>query len=71
MPLCGKKKTKKQLADEQYEKDLAKCYNRDQIYIDDAGNFRYGEKKYDPEYELSVIVDKDDQVEEVCLLCLT
>lgn len=68
MPCCcgGKKKTKQELEDEQHEKDLLKCYNKDQIYIDAAGNFRYGEKKNDPEYELSVIVDKDDQVEEVC-----
>lgn len=65
MPLCGKKKTKQELEDEQYEKDLAKCYSKDQIFIDSTGNFRFGEKKYDPEYELSVIVDKDDQVEEV------
>jgi hypothetical protein len=65
MPLCGKKKTKQELEDEQYEKDLAKCYNKEQIYIDANGNLRFGEKKFDPEYELSVIVDKDDQVEEV------
>lgn len=65
MPLCcGKKKTKEELEQEQYEKDLAKFYLKDQIYVDDAGNLRYGEKKFDPEYELSVIVDKDDQVEE-------
>ena len=66
MPLCcGKKKTKEELEQEQYEKDLAKVYLKDQIYVDNAGNLRYGEKKFDPEYELSCIVDKDDPVEEV------
>ena len=66
MPLCcGEKKTKEELEQEQYEKDLAKCYNRDQIYLDDKGNFRYGEKKFEPEVELRDIVDKDDPVEEV------
>jgi len=65
LPCCGEKKSKEQLEEEQYEKDLLKVFNKDQIYLDDKGNFRYGEKKFDPEYELNVIVDNDDQEEEV------
>lgn len=64
LPCCGEKKSKEQLEEEQYEKDLLKVFNKDQIYLDDKGNFRYGEKKFDPEYELNVIVDNDDQEEE-------
>lgn len=55
---------KQQSKDKKNEEEDSKEYDKKMIYIDEYGNFVYGDKQFDPDEEAIRVMNTDDPIEE-------